>query len=176
MKLSMQKKKKNCLIMFTCICGFVLYLWGGDVEHFSDLGVQLLDIGESVDSACGTPVSQLGVEDEPRSRVFWWPSWWRWRRRKRRRCGLHTPLILPLVLCLLFLHDLGPRCLGVLRAHSLPVLHQAPVQVWSSSGSLDGALLWQREKLCPSPSLANQPATWSFGVKRMNELVMRVAW
>lgn len=144
------------LIMFTCIAWFVLYLWGRDVEHFSDLGVQLLDVGESVNAACGTPMSQLGVEDELRSRVFWWPWWWRWRWRKRRRCRRHTPLILALVLGLLLLHGLSPCCF-VLRAQSLPVLHRAPAQVRASSGSPGGALLWQSEKLCPSPRLADQP-------------------
>lgn len=122
------KKKKN-LITFTCIAELVLYLWGGDVEHLSDLAVQLLDIRESVDAACGTPVSQLGVEDESRPRVLWWPWWWRWRWRKWRGCGLHTPLTLGLVRGLLLLHGLSPFCFGVLRAHSLPVLHWAPAQV-----------------------------------------------
>lgn len=118
--------------MYTCISRLDLYLWGRDVEDFCNLGIQLFDIGESMDSTCGTPVSQLGVEDEPRSWVFWWPSWWRWRRWKRRCCGLHTPLILPLVLCFLFFHDLSPCCLGIFWAHSLLALHQAPVQEYVS--------------------------------------------
>ncbi len=145
------------MIIFTFIGRFVLYLWRGDVEYFSDLGIEFLDVGESVDAACRTPVGQLGVEDESRSWVFWWPLWWRWRRRKWRCCGLCTPL--RLALGLLLLHGLSPCCLGVLRAHSLPVLHRAPVQVWSSSGSPVNALLWQREELCPSPRLADQPPT-----------------
>lgn len=102
----------------------VLYLWRRDVEHFCDLGVQLLYVGESVDSARRTPVSQLGVEDEFRSWVVWRPGRWRWRRRQRRRSGLHTSLIRSLLSSFLFLHGLGPCCL--LWAHSIPVLHQAP--------------------------------------------------
>lgn len=136
---------QNCKPQLALSC-FLSYLRGGDVEYFSDLGVQLLHVGESVNAACGTPMSQLGVEDEPRSRVFMWPWRWRWRRGKRRRCGLHTPLILALVLGLLVLHGLGPCCLGVLWAHSLPVLHRAPAQVWSSSGSPGGALLSGKER------------------------------
>lgn len=139
--------------MFTFIVGFVLYLWWRDVEHFSDLGVQLLHVGESVDAACGTPVSQLGVEDEPGSRVFWFPWLWWWRRRKRRCCGLRTSLILAMVLGLLLLHCLSPCCLGVLRAHSLPVLHRAPAQIWSSSGNPGGALLCKERNSMYFPPL-----------------------
>lgn len=62
-------------------CLGVSYLWGRDAEDFGDLAVQLPDVGEPVDPACGTPVSQLGVEDEPRSRVIRRPGgWWRGRR------------------------------------------------------------------------------------------------
>lgn len=56
------------------ISGFVWYLGGGDVEDFSDLAVQLPDVSEAVDPARGTPVSQLGVEDELRPRVVRRPS------------------------------------------------------------------------------------------------------
>lgn len=151
-----------------CIFGFVSYLWGGDVENFSDFGVQLPDVGESMDPACGTPVSQLSVEDEPRSRVIRRPSWWwRWRRQRRRR-GLATALTVPLVLGLLLIHNLSRQCLGVKWTHSPPVLHQARAQVssWESrrctAAATRGAL-----------SLVSQAGTQSFEVKTINELVMR---
>lgn len=98
-----------------------LYLGGRDVENVSNFGIQLLDIGESMNSACGASMSQLRVENKPRPRVFRRPRWWWWRRRKRRRCGLHTPLTV--ALGLVSLHGLCPSGLGVLRAHSVPALH-----------------------------------------------------
>lgn len=161
-----------------CILMPVLYLWGRDVEHLSDLGVQLLDIGEPVDSACGTPVSQLGVENEPRPWVFW-RSRWRWRRgRKRRCCWLGTPLIL--APGLLLVHGLPPSCLGVLWAHGLPVLHLSSLRCVPPSGArvvhcARRAILFSL--LVNWPSIQPRRAASSFGLEReRDELVMIVAW
>lgn len=162
---------EHVTLLFYCIHSRVyLYLWGGDVEHFCDLGIQLLDISESMNPPCGTPMSQLGVEDELRSGVFWWPCWWRWRGRERRRCGLRRPLILALVLGLLLLRGLGPCCLGVLRAHSLSGLHQPQLKLGPPLGALV-VHCSEREKntvlpdrLADQPS--NQPATQSFAAKK----------
>ena len=156
---------------------FILYLWGGDVEHFCDLGIQLLHIGESMDSACGTTMSQLGVEDEPWSRVFWWPRWWWWWWRwKRGCCRLDTFLILAVVLGLLLLHGFGPCCLGVLWAHSLPVLHWPQLRCVPPLGALvlhySGR---ERNTVLPLAQSSKQP-TQSFVVKDADELVMSVAW
>lgn len=161
----------------TYASALVLYLWRRDVEHFCDLGVQLLYVSESVDSPRRTPVSQLGVEDEFRSWVVWRPGRWRWRRRQRRCCGLHISLIRSLLSSFLFLHDLGPCCL--LWAHCIPVLHQAPelrsrypqgTSMVHCSGS------GRNSVLPPTPRLTNRQATRSFRVDSMNELVMRVTW
>lgn len=148
--------------------GCVSYLWGGDVENFGDLGVQFPDISESMDPACGTPVSQLGVEDEPRPWVIRRPSRWRRRRRQRRRRGLGTALAVPLVLGLLVIHNLSHHCLGVKWTHSPPVLHQAPAQVSREPRRCTATAT--RGTL----SLVSQAGTQSFEVKTINELVMRV--